>query len=371
MPLLTSRRGHRAAAIGAAAGLVVGASLVGAQSAEAATNYGVTITAVTPAKVAAGLGNRVVVITGTNFDEDQITGITLGADPDCAELTSYVVTSSTSISVKTPSANGASADGVPGCTAGAAADVTIHQTELGTATRAASITFVDPPALATTNPMITENSSSLTTGNQVKTFHTTGNQTIRIKAGSGTTFSGQAGAALSGTYGGKALTSVGFLDPTGATQLASAAGSPGNYWIAKTAASLTAASNTLTISLNGVSRTFSATDTGTSLVALPTITSLDVTSGKTNASTQVRITGTNFNTTIGDWTVTFCGVAGTVTAATATQLTVTTPVVGGVTPGLGTTAFAGVCPVSVVNANNGSPLTSPVSPASYFTFLNA
>src|SRR5689334_5771877 len=96
MSLLSSERRRRAAAVGAAAGLVAGVSLVGSP-AQATVNYGVTITSVSPAKVAAGLGNRVVTITGTNFDEDQIESIDLGSDADCQALTSYVVISSTTI----------------------------------------------------------------------------------------------------------------------------------------------------------------------------------------------------------------------------------------------------------------------------------
>ncbi len=367
MSLLSSRRRRSAAAVTAAAGLVVSASLAMGTPAQAAVNYNVTFTGASPAKVSAGTSNRVIILTGTNFDEDQITGIDLGSDPDCANLQSYVVSSSTSISVKTPGAGSNPGDG---CAAGAA-DITINQTNSGTVTRAAAVTFVNPPALAAAKPIITENSSTLLAANQVTNFTTTGGQTIRIKADANTTFSGLSANALSGSFGGKPLTTVGFVAPDGTAQANSAAGTPGNFWIAKTATALAAnATPTLTISQNGVSKTFQSTDIGNpTIVGVPTVTSLDVTSGKSNTATTVKITGTNFGTTVGDWTVNFCGLPGVVTAATATVLTVTTPTnVGGNASGLGASTYAGVCPVVVVGANNG---TSPLSEKSNFTYLTS
>lgn len=366
MPLLSSRRQRRAAAVGAAAGLVVSATLAGSP-AQAVVNYGVTITTVTPAKIAAGLANRVVIINGTNFDEDQILSIDLGADPDCQELTSYVVTSSTSISVKTP---GEGDNPGAGCSAGAAAAVNINQTEAGEATKAAAITFVDPPTIAAANPISTENSAALDAANRVTKVSTTGGQNIRIKAGTGTAFSGVAGAGLSGTFGGKPLTTVGFLAPDLSAQATSAAGTNGNYWIAKTGTGLSTASNTLTITLNGVSKTFSAADTGLTIAAIPTITSLDVTSGKAKSATAVKITGTNFTTTPADWRVTFCGEAVTPSASTATQLTVNAPATIGDEVGFADDVWEGVCPVRAYPAAAPTNI-SPVSPGSYFTYLTS
>nr|MCU0335726.1 IPT/TIG domain-containing protein [Chitinophagaceae bacterium] len=56
---------------------------------------------------------------------------------------------------------------------------------------------------------------------------------------------------------------------------------------------------------------------------VPTITSFSPAAGASGAT--VVITGTNFNTTAANNAVFFNGVRGTVTAATATQLTVTVP----------------------------------------------
>lgn len=370
MSLLTSRRRRRVAAVGAAAGLVAGAALVGSPAQALVPNYGVTITNVSPTKVAAGLANRVVIITGTNFDEDQITSIDLGTDPDCMGLDSYVVTSSTSISVKTPG-NGTNSSSTPGCAAAAAAAVNINQTgsPAGQVTKAAAITFVNPPGIAASNPISTENSANLGTSDQVKTLTTAGGQIIRIKGDANTTFSGASGVGLSGTYGGKALTTVGFLNPDGTAQATTASGSAGNYWIAKTGTSLSASSNTLSITMNSVSKTFSSTDTGLTLAAVPTITSLDVTSGKAATATTVKITGTGYDTTAANWKATFCGVQATVTASTATTLTVTTPTgVGNGNGGFASNVYAGACPVQTYPTSDPT-LLSPITEKTYFMYL--
>lgn len=375
MSLLTSRRARSVAATASAAVLVTGASLVA--SATPAFAADMTITSVSPTKVAATLANRVITITGTNFDEDSIASITVGGDADCASLTSYVVTSPTTISVKTPG-NGTNTASVPGCAAssgGTAEPVTITASSTGGAnvTKASAVTFVPPPSVATASssqlPVITENSSEVAVANQVQALNAVGGQTIRIRAGADFAFSGAGTAGLSGTLGGKPLSTVGFLSSTGATQANSAAGDNANYWIAKTGTGLTASTTPeLTITQNTVSRTFATAATGLTIVATPTVTSLDVQSGKTNGSTTVKITGTGFSATTTDNTVTFCGASANVTAATTTLLTVTTPTVSstaGTTPGLGT-ATAGVCPVVVTKGGVASPVTS----TSFFAFVD-
>ncbi|WP_305782338.1 IPT/TIG domain-containing protein [Symbioplanes lichenis] len=346
-----------------------------------------TITTVTPSKVAAGQANRVILINGTNFDEDQITGITLGSDPDCANLQSYVVTSATQISVKTPAAVPAAsnpATAAPGCvaTTGAAEDVTVLQVDAsgatGSVTKSAAVTFVPPPsltALVTTAgseayPAYTENSAELTDATKrVRDLTTAGGQAIRIKASGDFAFSGATSAGLSGTLGGKPLTTVGFLTPLGATQAATAAGDAGNYWIARTGTALTAsATPTLSITQGTVTRNFVVADHGLTIVATPVVTSLDVNSGKVNAATTVKITGTGFSGTPADLSVTFCGVAApTPTASTLTSITVTTPTTVSGTAGTGLgTATAGVCPVVVTKGGVSSPVTS----STYFAFLD-
>lgn len=79
---------------------------------------------------------------------------------------------------------------------------------------------------------------------------------------------------------------------------------------------------TVSVSGNSVTSTSDFTVTTTTSAA-PTITGFSPTSGAVGVT--VTITGTNFSTTVANNTVTFNGVAATVTAATATQLTVTVP----------------------------------------------
>jgi IPT/TIG domain-containing protein len=362
MSLLSPRRSRAVAVTASAAVLVVGASLV----IQASPAYAaVTISAVAPSKVAAGLANRVVVITGTNFDEDLIASIALNAT-DCAALTSYVVTSATQISVKTP---------LGGCTAtvSTAETVTITAVDLTTVSKATAITFVAPPSIAAvgTKPVITQNSSALLAANQVVELNAAGNQVIRIKAGAAYAFAGTSGA-LAGSVGGKALTTVGFVSAAGVAQTTPTAGDVGNTWIAKTGTGMTASvTPALTITQGSVSRTFTNLETGLSgIVALPTVTSLDVKEGVVDAPTVVKITGTNFGTVPGDLSVTFCGVAGTLsvsTPPTATSITLTTPPVAGLSPGLGASNFSGVCPVVVTRTAVGS---SSVTATSFFAFLD-
>jgi hypothetical protein len=381
MSLLTPRRLRKVAVAAAAATLAAGVAVVALpQTALAVVNYGVTITSTSPLRVPAGLANRVVVITGTNFDEDQIVSIELGTDADCMALTSYVVTSSTSISVKTPGVGTAAS--APGCAASASQtigeDITINQTESGevvkTGSTTAGVIFVPPPTILAvgSSPVITENSSAMLLANQVDEFTPAGNQLIRVKATADFAFSGATGATLSGTFGGKALTTVGFFaaDGTTAQGLTTAPASGGlNFWVARTGTALTTTGTglNLTITQNGVTRSFTPAETGATFPNVPTITSLDVNSGKAGGGTVVKITGTGFSTTPGDFTVQFCDIDVVPTAATAVLLTVTAPNTSHLALGLGSGVYGGVCPVTVTRVTGG--LISPISSASNFTYL--
>jgi hypothetical protein len=378
MSLLATRR-SRLAASASAATLVVGATL--AVTATPAFAADMTITTVSPAKVAAATANRVILINGTNFDEDSIASITVGGDADCAALTSYVVTSPTQISLKTPG-NGTNTASVPGCAAssgGTAESITITPTSSGgaTVTKASAVTFVTPPTIdvLANNPVISDNSSLLAAADQVKDFTTAGGQLLRIKSGGDFLFDGRTAAGLTGTYGGKALTTVGFQNSDGTTLAATAAPTGSyNYWLARTGTALTAATDpTLAITQNTVGKNFATAATGTTISASPTVTSLDVTSGKTGAATTFKITGTGFSTTAGDLTVKVCGrtadISGSPTltsitavtpnanSSTATDLTALKTAIGGT---------AGVCPVTVTKGG----VTSPVTSGSFFAFVD-
>jgi hypothetical protein len=340
----------------------------------------IAITSPTSGKLAAATAKQVILltVTGQPLSEAFVTSVDLGADPACAGLVSYIVTSATTIAVKTPTGGCAATD----TTANPNGEpIVINFAGPNTLTRTPSATtkgvfFVSAPSIAATNSVITENSSLMTT--PITRFVTNGGQVVRVSAGASFAFDPRSSASLGATLGGKAGTDVKVYDTNGAQILASTTSTPavGNYMTFKTASGMSASDSSLTLTQNGVSKTFTSTDTGASIVASPTVTSLSVTSGKTKASTSTVITGTNFDKTLadytsGDWLVNFCGKAATVTAADTTKLTVTTPDVADDATGLGVGKFAGPCPVTVVNNTvPASPVTSPVSPGGYFNFLS-
>jgi hypothetical protein len=91
----------------------------------------------------------------------------------------------------------------------------------------------------------------------------------------------------------------------------------------------------------------------------PTITNFSPTSG--NVGSSVTITGTNFSTTPANNTVTFNGVAATVTASTANSITVT--VAPGTTTGPIRVVVSGLIAISGTNFSLSAPI---ISAAEYF-----
>ncbi|WP_433366452.1 hypothetical protein ACQPZX_37760 [Actinoplanes sp. CA-142083] len=294
--------------------------------------------------------------------------MTLGS---CTNIQSYVVTSATTVTVKTPAL---------GCTASSGSgdnvSIIVGSDDITTAN---AITFVTPPAIDVVGnkPVTADNSLVLASGQKVQKFTTNGGQYVRVVADAAYAFDPRSAAGLAVTFGGKAGTDIKvYADADDTTALAnSVAGTAGNSFTFKTASGLTAAADpTLTITQNGVSSSFQTAATGASIVNAPTITSMSVTSGKAKASTTTVITGTHFDTTAANYgsttNVTFCGVAATsygnpAVNAAGTQITVVTPDVTNVTPGLGVGYYAGSCGVVVDDGTNKSPVT----PASVFTFL--
>jgi hypothetical protein len=373
----------RSRAVGVAGAALAAATVLAAlppTAAQAATLPG-TIAVTIPAsgKLAADTGKQVVVLTvsgsgATALSESNVTGVTLGGDATCANLQNYVVTSATTVTVKTPSG---------GCDASAGGTAESVSILFGSddITKATALTFVTPPAIvaAASNPVITDNSVALPAVNQVKRFVTNGGQYVRVTADSAYAFDPKAASGLAVSMGGKAGTDIKvYADATGTTPLATSAnGTVGNSFTFKTATGMTNNDNTITVTQNGVSKTFTTTDTGATVVAAPTVTSLSVTSGKTGAATQTVITGTNFDKTAANYgtttKVTFCGVEASVFGSPAvnaagTQITVTTPTaVANLVPGLGLLNYAGSCPVVVGDGTAAG--SSPITPTSIFTFV--
>lgn len=85
--------------------------------------------------------------------------------------------------------------------------------------------------------------------------------------------------------------------------------------------------------------------TGSNVVVLPTVTAINPSSGRVNQS--VTLTGTGFDTTPANNTVTFGGTQAVVTAATATSLTVTVPSTGSGTVSVTVTVNGQTTPTGV------------------------
>jgi hypothetical protein len=380
------RRSRLTAVLGTGAGAAVVLALLPPAVAYGATLPGtLAVTTPTNGKLAAGTAKQVVVLTvsgtgATALSEANVTGVTLGDDTACANLQTYVVTSPTTISVKTPSDPDAAGPLGPGCAADTAADVVIHfgADEIR---KVGGITFVEPPKVEVlaNKPVITDNSSALAPAQQINRFVTNGGQTVRIKAASDFAFDPRSASGLAVTMGGKAGTGIKVYDASGVQLAVSATGVVGNSMSFTTATAMSAGDETVTITQDGVSRTFTKAETGIDLAALPIVTSLSVTSGKASAGTTVNITGKNFSTTAADYTggafaVTFCGEPATTFAATpvnsaGTQITVITPDVTNQSPGLGLGVYAGPCEVRVGTDPDDLATMSPMVPGSVFTFL--
>lgn len=354
MSFVHSWRNSRLATLagtGSAAALLSAAALVAtpmaAYAAPAATS--VTIASPVGGKVAADTEKQVVIInviglTGATLDESSVESVDLGADSDCQGLDFYIVTGTTQLAVKTPVGGCAPTSGVVSETL----EINFANSG-GTLTKTLSgLVFIAPPELDSTSPVITDLSSELPSADQIQQFVSTGNQTIRVKADSGFTFSGLSGV-LTATLGGKALSEIKVYKKTDSTVMTTApSGSTenGNWFTGKTLTGMT--SGNLSITHNGVTKTWTATDLGTSVVTVPVITTMNPTFAKVNTAVTVTITGTLTGAT----GVTFCGVAGTsfLLNTAGTSITVKTPLSGLADDanGLGAGVFSGVCPVQVV-----------------------
>ena len=360
----------------AAALLVAGAGLiVPAAPAHAAA---MTISSVTPLKVAAGTADQVLVVTGTNCSADLIGAVRVGAASACAWITDHIVTSASRLTFKTPAGGCAASPG------GVAEAVTILAADGVTAlaTRLAAVTFVPPPAIAAVEdkPVYAENSSLLDLEDRITALDAAGNQVVRIKAGPDFAFDGRTPAALTGSLNGRPLTSVGFRGPDGTTVQGTnaAPAGPGNYWLARTTAPLGASVvPALVVTQHTVSRTFASTATGVTSVTTPYVGSLDVRSGKTGAATAVRLTGSAFGTLPAELAVTMCGLpAPFVGTPTANSITVRTPSPDNSPPtatadlvaALGGTS--GICTIRVTRGTGPDAVSSAVTPVTYFAFVD-
>ena len=382
----TGRRSRVAAALGAGVLAAAMSTALMPTPAQAAVLTG-TITVATPAnaKLAADTAKQVVVlnISGTGaptLSEDNVASVGLGATP-CDALITYVVTSATSITVKTPTG---------GCPAAASAQsIVITMTNGDTLTKASAITFVSPPrvtATAASKPVINENSAALLPANQQQRFLTSGGQIVRVKAASDFAFDPRTTASLAATLGGKVGTDFKVYAADGTTLMApgtatdaTVAAQVGNFMTFRTTAAMDDSNDTISITQNGVSKSFLTADTGVNVAAGPAITTMSVDSGRSSGGTVVQITGTNFNKTATygtDVEVYFCGIEAASYGTTVpvvpaintagTIITVVTPDVTASASGVGATAYSGTCPVTVREGSWISPLNANTA----FSFLS-
>jgi hypothetical protein len=144
---------------------------------------------------------------------------------------------------------------------------------------------------------------------------------------------------------------------------------------------MTAGENTVSITQNGVTKSFPVTATGIAVVPAPSVTSLSVESGRAIGGNSTVITGTNLPRVLGDakdpakWLVKFCNTtvpAASITAvntlSAAVTVTVTVPNLTDSAAGLGVGTFAGPCPVTVTDVAAGEK--SSISQGSTYTVLN-
>ncbi|MFI5913822.1 hypothetical protein [Dactylosporangium sp. NPDC051541] len=348
----------------------------------AALSGTIAITTPTTGKLAAATAKQVLTltVTGQTLSEALVTSVDLG--PDCLAVPTYIVTSPTTIAVKTPTA------GCAATTVTAGDNIVINFAGGNTLTKTGGLFFITPPAIAAaaSKPVITENSALLNTTDQVQRVLAAGGQTVRVKAASTYAFDPRTAQGLAVTFGGKAVTDLKVYDDSGSAPVlvsatATSAPAAGNFMTFKTGVGMSSNDASLTITQGGVSKTFAASDTGASVVAVPTVTSLSVTSGRSKGATSTVLTTsalpdkdvTHWQGGSATWAVNFCGKAGTVTAVNTagTGITVTTPDVSDDANGLGTGVFAGSCPVTIVDQTvSGSPVVGPVTPGGYFNFLN-
>jgi hypothetical protein len=312
MPVTISRRSLAARAVAATATVVtaVGGFALMAPSADAGVSTLFTVTKLSVHRLPASTANQVITLTGTGFDEDVLKSVDING---CTKTAPYVVSSPTSLLVKTP--DDCLKTGTGAITLTDTSDDT-YVTVPGATGGGQALVFVDAPSIATASdtvkPVVTENTSGVAFANQQTTASTKGGTVIRVTAGS-VKFVNSATYPLSATLGGVALTGVTL-------------GTSGNFLTGVVGPHAVSAAPVLKVTSNGVSKSFaygaggaSAKDgthdfqyAGTSIAVSPASGGL--------SGTKLTITGSGFSTTAANDTVTVggvsCPVSGTPTATT-------------------------------------------------------
>jgi hypothetical protein len=371
MPFVRSWR-HSRPVVGAAVASVLSVlALVPAVPASADVITGGDIEVSSPASgtVAANTPNLVILLLVTmpaGFTEDLIETVDLGADR-CRDLEPFLIPGTSQILLTTP--DNAVDDSLDGCapttnaTVGETITITFANGSSDTWEKTGSgLVFVEPPAIAAahTRPVFPENSIGLPAGKRVTRLLSTGNQRVRVTAADGFAFSGGSAAGLAVTVGGKAATEVrawGKADPTAPLTGPASDDDKGNTLSFKTAAGMTASTSpSITITQNGVSRTFEAADTGLTIVTAPIVTAVSPAYLKAGTAATVTLIGTGF---AAGTTATVCGVPVSpgVPNPDGTSMTVSvdTDDIVNDADGLGIGTYSGVCPVVLTADSVDSP----------------
>ncbi len=384
MPLVRSWR-HSRPVVGAAVASVLSvAAFVPAIPASAAVITGGNMVVSSPAsgKVAANTPNLVILLTltmptGFTLSEELIGAVNLGAER-CTDLEWFLMPGGSQIAVTTPDNEvDNTLDGCAPTANGAGGQkITITFANPGGDTwekTASNLFFITPPAIADEDdtPVFPENSMGLPADKRITRLLSTGNQRVRVTAADTFAFSGGTAAGLAVSVGGKAATEVKAWSKANPTTLLTGPASnddKGNTLSFKTATGMTASTSpTITITQNGISKTFAAADTGLTIVTAPIVTAVSPTSLKAGATTTVTLTGTGF---AAGTTATVCGVTanpGTPNpGGTSMTISVDTDDIVGDADGLGTTVYSGVCPV-VLTANS---VDSPINDKSMIPIIS-
>lgn len=337
---MRTRISHRQRMLaGATTAVLAAAGLVGltAGMASAAPSTTVSITAVSPHLVPAGLVDQVITITGKGFTQSTMSGVVISGVGGCTTDPQYIVVSPTTLVLKTVGTD---------CAAGVSV-VTITDasgTAVNPAGAAAALSFTAVPTLATVDSthwaVTTDNTATLAYADQIATAPVTGGTSIRVLKGA-VAFVNTVDAPLKATLGGNPITNIAM--PVG-----------GAYFTG-TVAAHAAGAVALTVTSGNATTAFTALQTGfaylgAGLVVAPV-------SGPAKGGTALTITGVGFT---GTTSVTVGGVAATSLVVTATKITC-------ITPAISAGSTDGPVVVQLVGAATPTAFTA----GSVFTYLSA
>ncbi|MGN6609616.1 MAG: IPT/TIG domain-containing protein [Jatrophihabitans sp.] len=252
MTIRINTAGKRAAAVAAVAGTVV-AGVFGMSGSANATSTTPTITKLSVHRIATSIGNQLIVVTGTNFDENTISNVKLVDTQNsnasvCTTAPTYIVASPTSLLVKT--ANDCAV-------AKSKVGVDIHPTSgsdiVSDPTVAAmALDLVAPPTLFDDDTSVPDAPVFLVNGGSaapVTVAPMSGGQIVEVKGDGTYHFTTSTAYPLKASIGGVPLTNLALGGCTAGTNCTYFTGKLGSY-------KAVPANNDLVITANGVTATY-------------------------------------------------------------------------------------------------------------------